>query len=293
MELAVLKKALKPWHVIDTANSAMIRPGLRIASTDLRLGIWRHCSALRLLGSIYGRTPDGPIRSATLVVVAFGVIFVIYMFLPIIQAMALTIVVPLTLILRSVPFAGPRLREAADSIMGLAIGFYFILPLVLILNQYIITWLYTPCIIQTSLNGIASTHPQFLLCNPYYGFTGSYKLINIPVDSFFTSSPSSLASGVQSVGIAGLANGATTSFFSGAISGAGGAGPLIQKIFSSLFGLPQVIIAYAQEVSQYLFEGIVLIGIDMAITIGFAQGLSKGFGSVSRIIGSGPFWGNI
>lgn len=228
-----------------------------------------------------------------LMVVAFGVIFVIYMFLPIIQAMALTVVVPLTLILRSVPFAGPRLRESADSIMGLAIGFYFILPLVLILNQYIITWLYTPCIIQTSLNGLASTHPQFLLCNPYYEFTGSYKLINIPVDSFFTSSPSTLASGVQGVGVAGLVNGVVPSFFGGAITGAGGAGPFIQKIFGSLFGLPQVIIAYSQEVSQYLFEGIVLIGIDMAITIGFAQGLSKGFGSVSRIIGTGPFWGNI
>ena len=60
-----------------------------------------------------------------------------------------------------------------------------------------------------------------------------------------------------------------------------------------MFDIPSVIILYAAKTAQYVFEGIVLIGIDMAIVLAFAQGLTKGLNSAGKMIGTGPFWGNV
>ena len=43
--------------------------------------------------------------------------------------------------------------------------------------------------------------------------------------------------------------------------------------------------------AQYIFQGIVLIAIDFAIAMGFAQGIYKGLNAIPTILGGGgPFW---
>ncbi len=209
-----------------------------------------------------------------LIVVAFGVLFMIYLILPIISSLALTVIVPLAIIMRSIPFAGPKLRESSDTFLALAIGFYFILPLTLIMNGYIISWIY--CTGATSI------------CNPYHQFTATYQLASIPISGLFNTKPSQLSSGGPLSALS-----LPISFFSSGVANQGGLFGVVGQIIAIMFAMPSFIVAYGLKTAEYVFEGVFLIGLDLAITLAFAQGLTKGLNSTGRIIGIGPFWGNV
>jgi hypothetical protein len=230
-----------------------------------------------VFGVYYGFSSALALAFIPLLVVVFGVLFVLYILLALIESTALTVIVPVAIIMRSIPFAGPRLRESADSFLAIAIGFYFILPLAILMNTYIVAWIYTPC---TAAG---------MVCNPYNQYTNPYNLGSSPLNYLFNSQPQALASG------SGLFSGVTTSdsFFTGSFSGVGGLTTGVSLMFQTLINLPQVIVGYGIDTAEYIFEGIVLIGLDLAITVGFAMGLTKGLNSVGRFMAVGPFWGNI
>lgn len=207
-----------------------------------------------------------------LIAITFGVLFVIYILLPLVGSIALTVLVPISIIIRSIPFAGPRLRETADTFLAIAIAFYFILPLTILLNFSLMNWLYTPCAAgQTN-------------CNPNYEYLQPYNLLSIPIDSLFTQ---------QTFNVGGPLNiQAPESFLGGGIGGQGGLLSAVANGFSTLVRLPAVIVTFGESLATYLFESIVLIALDLAITVGFAQGLVKALASISRLVSTGPVWGS-
>lgn len=231
-----------------------------------------------LISIFYGFSGAISATYLPLMVVCFGIIFMIYLLLPLIEAIALTVMVPLALVMRSIPFAGPKLRETSDTVLAIAIGFYFILPLAILSNSYIVTWMYTPC-----------TSGGSSFCNPYSQFTAPYQLESVQTSSFFNEQPQAIAPKTTPLG------GFTVpfNFLSSAAASQGGISGAIGYMLNTLYGLPQLLIQMSLGVAQYIFQGIVLIGIDLAITLAFAQGLTKGLNSVGKIIGVGPFWGNI
>ncbi len=231
-----------------------------------------------LLGIFFGF--GGALTSTFLglIAVTFGILFIVYLLLPFIQQLAFTVVLPLALIMRSIPFAGPNLRQTSDTFLALAIGFYFIFPLTILFNNFVMVWIYTPC--------VPAGNPA-VLCNPYSQYTGAYQLNNIPTDPLFNTNPQQLA-GNGFLGGVNLPN----TFYGGSFYGLGGLGSGITEIVKNLYDLPNVLIGFANKTAQYLFEGIFLIGLDIAITVGFAMGLSKGLNSIGRMLGVGPFWGN-
>ena len=237
-----------------------------------------------LLGIFYGFSGAMTGTFLSLIAITFGVLFMVYLLLPFVQQLAFTIVLPLALVMRSIPFAGPNLRQTSDTFLALASGFYLIFPLTILLNGFIITWIYTPC----NAGGISPA-----LCNPYVQYTGLYKLDNLPVSSLFSSNPTTFAAGSGFLGGQTIPDTFyTSSGFSGGIPLAG---PLLNglvNITENLFILPSTILGFATQTAQYLFQGIFLIGLDFAITVGFAMGLSKGLNSAGRMLGVGPFWGN-
>ena len=206
-----------------------------------------------------------------LIIVAFGVLFIIYLILPLISALALTVIVPLALVMRSIPFAGPKLRESSDTFLSLAIGFYFILPLALLMNSYIVTWIYC-------------TGPS-TFCNPYQQYTSVYQLGALPTSALFSQSSQGIASGGPLSAIA-----LPTSFFSSGVSNQGGFFSVLNQILQIMFEIPKFVIADGLKTAEYVFEGVFLIGLDLAITLAFSQGLTKGLNSVGKLIGVGPFW---
>ncbi|MGC8710338.1 MAG: hypothetical protein ACP5RF_01885 [Candidatus Micrarchaeia archaeon] len=180
------------------------------------------------------------------VIVSFGMLFLQFLMLFIVKAIALTIVLPLAIIMRSLSFVGPKLRETADAFLALAIAFYFIYPLTFVMNSYVMNWLYC--------SGGAST------CNPYlYEYPFAYSTQQLSESTLFNSNPSYT--------VFGFPIQIPADFYGTMLSNG--------LSFQDILLAPASIGAIAQEVSEYLFQGVFLVALDLALTVGFALGLSK------------------
>ncbi len=214
---------------------------------------------------------------AGLTVVAFAPLYLLFLLLPIIQGGALTLVVPVALIMRSISFTGPKLREASNLFLALAIGFYFVLPLTIAFNAYVASCLNIQLI--ASLQVSCPNYPYQL--QPY--------ALPTSVTSLFTQ-----ASGQSITVPSGTIPFISTDFnllqaygFNSASSIGNGA---YQVFFNYVLNAPNVAAGYGEQVAVYLFLGLFMLGLDMAITAGFINGLGKGLNALSRIFGTESFW---
>lgn len=275
------------WGNIDEQLASAFEVPISLTS-DLQLNT-------NLVGVYYGYSGVLTSTYTGLIVITFAVLFVMWILLPVIQSFALTAMLPTALIIRTLPFGGPRLREAADSILAIAIAFFFILPLAISMNSFIISWMFC------SGNPWAGTGPVTTVgaCNPYASFVYPDLLNNLQTNSYFSGVPTNVVTVPQN---SALPNGGQNYLnpglqlpFSplGVSSGTGGLSQFLVTGVQTLYSMPYVIDGFGVKIAEYMFESIVLIALDLAITIGFAQGLTKGLGSISTLIGTGPFWGNI
>ena len=204
-----------------------------------------------------------------LVIATFGMLFIQYIILPLISGSALVIVLPIALIMRSLSFTGPRLRNTADSFIAIALAFYFIFPLTFVMDQGIMNWLYCA-------NGATGT------CNPYAAYAGAYTSPTISESSLFANNPTPLPSWLD----------LPSTFYQGTFSSlffdsqTGNSNPITSVIYA-----PTAIVGFADEVSQYIFQGIVLMALNTAITIVFAIGLTKGLSESLNFLGGGNLIG--
>ncbi|MDE1845681.1 MAG: hypothetical protein KGH53_00130 [Candidatus Micrarchaeota archaeon] len=193
-----------------------------------------------------------------ILIVSFAMLLIQFVTLPVISAVSLTVVIPVALIMRSLSFSGPRLREAANSFIAIAIAFYFIYPMTFIMDQGIVNWLY--CTQDPSSTCIGNPYPQFI---------AKYTLNNVQQSSLF-------ATPTASTGFLPF------SFYQTAITQLGcsviycNSGNAFSNPFTLILYAPSIVIDLAQQLSQYLFEATVLIALNIAITIGLAYGLWKG-----------------
>ncbi len=237
-----------------------------------------------ITGVYYGYTGVITGTYTAMLVASYAVLFIFYLILPITQALALTVLLPLTIVIRSWPFGGPRLREAANSFLAIAIAFYFILPITITLNNYVVNWMYCS-------NYIGTGTPLQLTsqnCNPYADYVQFTQFSSLPLSSLFTAN-----SAANIVGPGGSVTQVPVEFYSGIFSGQGGLGSVITGSLKILFDVPDIIAGFGYEIAEYMFESIVLVALDIAITIGFAQGLTKALNAAPNILGAGPFWGNV
>lgn len=195
---------------------------------------------------------------APLVTVAIGLLFIQFITLPILQYTAFSIVLPTALALRSFAFLGRNLRQASNAVLAIAIAAYIIYPLMVAFNSYAIAWIFSPA-------------------NPSYQYVKlTYMVPNIPISTYFSSAPN-------------------TNVFSTAFQTLY---PFVTSAFSQSGGIiiwPTTIMLQAQtiinETAQLLFSAIVLVIIDIAVTIGFALGLTRALNS--GIEGDSSFWSGI
>ena len=218
------------------------------------------------LASLYSTYSDIITGQAAIVLASFGPLLVLFIMLPLVQNLALLVVVPVSIIMRSIGFLGNGIRESANSILAIGLAFYFILPLTIVLDSYIVAWMF--CGIQS--------------CNPYPYYLGQYQVSNIQ--------PSSLLS-------SGNVNPFNFQLFGASLAGlptdmfSGGSLALGQKInFLEILDSPSLISSYINTIAQYFFQSIVLVALDFAITIAFALGLAKSFGVLSGLVRTGSFW---
>lgn len=263
-------------HILDQIVQALEIPIANFANLELNAGID---------GVFFGYTGVLTTTYTSLLVVSYAVLFIFYFILALTEAFALTVLLPLSIIVRSFPFGGPRLRGAADSFLAIAVAFFFVLPLTITMNNYITNWVYCS-------NSAGTGTPTTVLtqdCNPYSSYIAfTQSTTKLPLNSLFT------ANSVFSFsGVGGGAVSVPLQFFGGTVSGAGGLISVFTSTLQGLWEIPEVITNYGYEIASFMFQSVVLIALDIAITIGFAQGLSKALGSVSGALGAGPFWGSV
>ncbi len=223
------------------------------------------------LANVYNTYANVYTAYAGMVVITFGVLLMLFLLLSVISSVVLPFILPFTIVMRSLAFTGPKLREAANALLALSVAIYFVLPLTISMNAYVVNWMYCGSSVSASS------------CNPYASYLGSYSLSNIPVSSFFTQNSTQLTPG-SSIDV-------PTNFFSSVIAGAGGASGAFKSTLMGIVALPQQVSNITNSVAQYLFQGIVLIALDFVITMGFAQGLNKGLNAIPSLFGAGSFWG--
>ncbi|MGC8547543.1 MAG: hypothetical protein ACP5MC_00885 [Candidatus Micrarchaeia archaeon] len=199
---------------------------------------------------------------AMIVLSVFGVLFAIFLTLPIIQAVALTVVLPVAIAMRTLAFTGPRLRETSNAFIALAIGMFFVFPTMLTLNTYIMG-----CLEGTTSCQLTPQEQAYI-------------------------STTSLPSQVSSIFSAQTAQEAaltlSSSFFN-AIN-TYGAAPGFLGILGLIVDAPGVAMNYANIIAEYAFEGIVLIALDILVTVAFIAGINRGLNAISGAFGTEPFW---
>ncbi len=229
--------------------------------------------------TVYNSYADVYTTYAGFIVLGFGVLFVLFFMLPIISSTALVLLVPVAIIMRSLAFSGPKLREAANALLALSIALYFVFPLAISMNGYVVSWVYcTQSPYQLSVANAPSAPSTS--CNPYPQYVSAYAINSIPISTFFAQNA-----------ISEYNSGALQSNFLGAANlGTGNIVNTVTTLVQGLVGLPSLISNYTNQVAEYLFECVVLVALDFAITMGFAQSLYKGLNSISGVLGAGSFW---
>ncbi|MGC8699455.1 MAG: hypothetical protein ACP5RK_00405 [Candidatus Micrarchaeia archaeon] len=201
------------------------------------------------LDQIYSTYSNVVVGYNAFVVLTFGMLFLQFIALFIVKGIMLTVVLPVAIAMRSLSFLGPKLREAANSFLALAIAFYFVYPLTFVMDSYIMNWTYC-------------SNPAMTSCNPYYSsYPLAYTANSVPASSLFAANPNYNAFGFS---VSMPAN------FYGSLLSSGI--PLYEILYA-----PATIGIIAQEVSDFVFQGIFLMAIDMGITVAFAINLTKAF----------------
>ena len=216
----------------------------------------------------------------TFLITSFAGLFLVFLLLPIVQAAALTVVAPISIIFRALAFTGPQLRKTANLFLAMAIGLYFVLPLTLAFNSYIVSCLNIQT--QLGISNNACTNPVTgLPAYPFFSqYLRGYSVATVPISLF--SGQSQLVT----------APGATPSFIGqvSLVSSFYGSITNYQEYMTDMVDAPLYAEDYGNQVAAYLFVSVVLLAIDFGITMGFVAGLSRGLDGMSNLFGAGGFW---
>jgi len=220
------------------------------------------------LGTLYGALSDVYIDALSpILVITIGMLFLQYLALPLLEFTAFTVILPVALLIRLIPYGGTGLKNASNAILAIAIAAYIIYPLMIAFDSYMVYWIYSPTL------------------NPAYGCTNclssAYTLPSIPSSSFLsTSVTSSTNNALGTIGSSlGISVPATNNLLS-------------TSFFSSFSINPEPTAAYiTQEMSQFIFVAVFLFGLNLAVTLGFAMGLARGLNV--GVEGATSFWGSL
>jgi hypothetical protein len=214
---------------------------------------------------------------STTIMTSVGILLIQYIMLPFIQNFAFTVLIPVAIVMRAIPFGGGGIRNASNIFLAIAISMYIIYPLTIGLNSWMTTWVFS--------NN-----------NPLYAnyVSSSYTLINsLPGGSvssglgsnFFGSSTPTGLDVAKAAYASPMLPGAVAGIFSSDVQTAVGGSAL--NIGLADAQLETVI----KNVAEYAFQVVALFGLDAAITVAFAASLARGL--TTGLEGPIGFWGGI
>ncbi|HUY70216.1 MAG TPA: hypothetical protein VMV00_01450 [Candidatus Baltobacteraceae bacterium] len=202
---------------------------------------------------------------------AISTLLIQYITLPFLQYTAFAVILPISLVMRSLAFTNGELRNAANALLAIAIAGYIIYPLTIAFDAYTMNYLFTTC--------TPAILAQHVACNPSATYLQStYTLSDLNLNSFFAQGIPSSTSDASPYGTA------LGSFFNLLSSGVFSGLPI------PLTGLG-AIQSLINSIAEFIFQGVVLFALDIAITVGFAIGLSKALNA--GLEGAQNFWAGL
>lgn len=199
---------------------------------------------------------------APFTVIAIGMLIIQFIALPMLEAVAFTVILPVAITMRSLAFAGHKLREAANAVLSLAIAAYLVYPLTVVFSGYAMLWIFSSQ-------------------NPLYSCTNCLNIL-------FSASPTSITTS--------QVTGTYLSNYGGIFSTTPQVSSFLSTIFPTLpyslfpFYVPPQALQLASNISLFMFQSIFLFAMGVTITIAFAmsltRSLSTAFGGESQLFGS-------
>lgn len=217
------------------------------------------------LGAMFSFLSDVLVAAfAPLVIMSLAMLFVQWLSLPIIQATAFVVVLPVAIAMRSFAYAaaGRGLRQAANAILAIAIAAYIVYPVAVSFDPCIISWIYGH---QSCISGSL---------NPSSAYLPAYTVASLPPGEF-SSLGSSSYQGSVSFNLPALSS------LLGALNSIGV--PALNPT-QTLTLIQSLII----NVAQFMFISIFLFALDLMITIAFAMGLARALDA--GLEGEAHFW---
>ncbi|MGA2800735.1 MAG: hypothetical protein ABSE71_05430 [Candidatus Micrarchaeaceae archaeon] len=248
------------FGILRNIFSGSTSAGQGIFSVGIALGVQ--------LGAVFSTLSTVYMALSVPVTLAVGLLFILFLVIPVLQYTAFTIILPIALAMRTFSFLGVSLKSASNAMLAFAIAAYIIFPLMIAFNGYAVSWI-------------------FSAQNPSYQYLHSTYLVpGTKASTYFTTNPSSTA---PSALISTISNTLGQPI-----------GQTASLVFSSfattgVLYSPQQVTAQARvlidEIAQFIFVAVILTVIDLAITIGFASGLAKALNG--GVEGAGSFWSGV
>ena len=192
---------------------------------------------------------------------AVSMLLVQYIALPFLQYTGFAVILPIAIAMRSLAFSNGELRNASNAILAIAVAGYIIYPLTIALDSYIIGYVFSPA-------------------NPSFAYLHTTYALNQFNPTSFFSQP--LPSGASQYSPFGDQIGTLWSLLYNSV-----AGSFPIPFAAGTASIQQLV----NDIAEFVFTGIVLFAIDMAITIGFAIGLTKALNA--GLEGAQHFWAGL
>ncbi|MDE1810963.1 MAG: hypothetical protein KGH66_02905 [Candidatus Micrarchaeota archaeon] len=194
---------------------------------------------------------------------AISSLLIQYITLPFLQYTGFAIILPVAIIMRSFAFTSGELRNASNALLAIAIAGYVVYPLTIAFNAYVVNWVFSA----------SNPSAHYLML--------TYTLNNLDPTSFFSQAvPSGVTNSYSPFDTSTLGSFVTLLYNSAANSF-----PI--PINGSIASLQSLI----NNIAEFLFVGVVLFALDIAMTVGFAIGLSKALNA--GVEGAQNFWSGL
>ena len=201
---------------------------------------------------------------APMLVMALGILIIQYIALPVLQAVAFTVILPVAITMRTLAFTGPKLRDAANAVLALAIAAYLVYPIMVIFSSYTMIWIFS------------SQNPLYGCTNCLNSLYATPLITTSDLTSTYIQASPNIFSTPPSV----------FSFLSSVF-------PSTYDLATSLFpaSIPPQAIKLTSDIALFFFESIFLFAVSFTVTTAFAMGLAR---ALSTGIGfEGPLWSKI
>ena len=195
-----------------------------------------------------------------LLIIVIGMLLLQFILLPFIQYTAFTVILPVSIAVRSVAYVGGSagLRNASNALLSIAIALYLIYPLTIGLDAAIMHWIFSaqnPTFAYLQQTIVYNSIPPTFLSTVASTTTGPALF------GLSTTSISSLLSSAQSIG-------------------------LLQSL--SPFNIPKQATYIITSMAQFIFVSVFLFALNVGITMAFAMSLTNALDA--GIDGIGSFW---